>query len=70
MICSKGQTVQLTITALLLSECSPDNYGPDRHARVQSVVESDGNPGERRVQLDRRLAGERWWVEDDLEPVV
>lgn len=67
MTCAKSQLVRLTDTALLLADAKPDDYTDNQQAKVLSVIEMDGEPGTRRVQLDRRLAGERHWLESDLE---
>jgi hypothetical protein len=61
MTCTKNQIVTLTNAAL---EGRADHVG---RAKVLSVIEMDGEPGFRRVHLDRALAGSRWHLESDLE---
>ncbi len=63
MIATKGQSVRLDPLVSWHDSLS----GPAPTAKVLSVIETDGEPGTRRVHLDRSLAGERWWIESSLE---
>lgn len=66
MIATKGQRVQLTDEAVLLSPNTPNvMFGT---ATVVSI-DTHGAKGERSVYLDRQLGGSSWWAECDLEAV-
>ncbi len=62
MIATKGQLVTLTNAAM-------DATGLDYagRAKIVSLVYLDQPEGERGVQLDRELAGSRWWMEQSLQ---
>ncbi len=62
MISHKGQLV--TFTNATLDASGLDHVG---RAKVVSLVYLDQPEGERGVQLDRDLAGSRWWGEWQLE---